>query len=62
MARPGPQPKPRAHGHSAAGWTDYPNVPYTGPGSEMELPDTPGIVWFGQVEGWWEQAHTLREE
>jgi len=60
MARPGPQPKTTPkHGHGGAGWTDYVNMPYTGPGSDMELPDTPGITWFGQVQGWWEQVRQM---
>ena len=60
MARPGPQPKTTPkHGHNGAGWIDYVNIPYTGPGSELELPDTPGIQWFGQVQGWWEQIRQM---
>jgi hypothetical protein len=60
MARPGPQPKATPkHGHSGAGWIDYINTPYTGPGSDMELPATPGVQWFGQVEGWWEQIRQM---
>ncbi len=60
MARPGPQPKTTPkHGHNGAGWLDYVNTPYTGPGFDMELPATPGIQWFGQVEGWWEQVRQM---
>ena len=58
--RPGPTPKTTPkHGHGGAGWQDVPNLPYTGPGSERELPKIPGMSWMPQVEGWWEVARTM---
>lgn len=59
MARTGPPAKTVKHGHGGSGWLDYVNMPYTGPGSDMELPATPGIQWFPQVEGWWEQVRQM---
>lgn len=60
MARPGPQPKntPK-HGHGGAGWTDYVNQFYEGPGSNQDLPDTPGISWWPQTVGWWNEIRRM---
>jgi hypothetical protein len=60
MARPGPEPKkgPK-HGHGGAGWVDYVNTPYTGPGSDRDLPDVPGVQWFPQVEAWWNEVRRM---
>lgn len=61
MANSGPPRKTTAkHGHtSGAGWTDVPNTPYTGPGSDRPLPSSPGIAWFPEVEAWWEIMRTM---
>lgn len=59
MARPGPQPKNAKHGHGGAGWIDVPNIPYSGPGSEQDLPDMPGMDWFPQVTAWWEIVRVM---
>lgn len=59
MARPGPEPKNTKHGHGGAGWTDVPNVPYSGPGSERDLPAIPGMQWFPQVTGWWDVIRAM---
>lgn len=56
MARPGPSPTSQ---RKTGNWTDVENIPYAGPGSEMELPDVPGVSWFPQVEGWWEVIRTM---
>jgi hypothetical protein len=58
MARTGPAPKAQKHGHGGAGFINVDNRPYTGPGSERELPNMPGMDWFPQVEVWYE---TLRQ-
>lgn len=59
MARPGPAPNNRKHGHGGVEWTDVPDTPYTGPGSELELPTVPGVTWFPQVIGWWQQVRSM---
>ena len=53
MAKTGPAPKAVKHGHSGGEWTDVPDAPYTGPGSDRDLPDIPGLPWYPQVEAWW---------
>lgn len=53
MARTGPAPKAVKHGHTGAEYVDVPDLPYTGPGSERDLPDIPGLPWYPQVEAWW---------
>lgn len=60
MARPGPQPKgtPK-HGHGGAGWRDYPKGFYTGPGSQQDLPDMPGMAWWPQIEAWWNEVRRM---
>lgn len=60
MARPGPQPKntPK-HGHNGAGWIDYVNDFYTGPGSDRDLPDMPGMQWFPQTTAWWNEVRRM---
>lgn len=60
MARPGPQPKATPkHGHGGAGWRDYPKGFYTGPGSEQDLPAMPGMQWWPQVIGWWNETRRM---
>ncbi|HEX8629089.1 MAG TPA: hypothetical protein VF755_13050, partial [Catenuloplanes sp.] len=59
MARPGPAPQNRRHGHGGVEWTDVPDTPYAGPGSDLELPTVPGVTWFPQVLVWWEQLRTM---
>jgi hypothetical protein len=60
MARPGPEPKNVKHGHGGAGWIDVPNTPYTGPGSDRDLPPMDGgIRWYPQVEAWWEIVRVM---
>jgi len=38
---------------------DIVDVPYTGPGSDLDLPADGGIAWFPQVRAWWEQLRTM---
>lgn len=54
MAKTGPTPKAIKHGHTGAEWTDVPDAPYTGPGSQQDLPEIPGLPWYPQVVAWWE--------
>lgn len=53
MAKTGPTPKAVKHGHSGGEWTDVPDAPYTGPGSDRDLPDIPGLPWYETTIGWW---------
>jgi hypothetical protein len=59
MARPGPAPNNRRHGHGGAEMIDVVDMPYTGPGSDLDLPADGGIAWFAQVRAWWEQVRTM---
>lgn len=59
MARPGPAAKAVKHGHGGADVIDVPNIPYTGPGSDRDLPDIPGLPWYPQVEAWWEVVRVM---
>lgn len=53
MAKTGPAPKAVKHGHSGGEWTDVPDAPYTGPGSDRDLPDIPGLPWYETTTAWW---------
>lgn len=60
MARPGPAPKARQHGHNAANFQDVPNLPYDGPGSTRDLPEMAGgMQWFPEVTVWWEIVRVM---
>jgi len=54
MAKTGPAPKVVKHGHSGGEWTDVPDAPYTGPGSDRDLPDIPGLPWYETTVAWWQ--------
>lgn len=53
MAKTGPAPKVVKHGHGGGEWMDVPDAPYTGPGSERDLPDIPGLPWYETTLAWW---------
>jgi hypothetical protein len=53
MAKTGPAAKAVKHGHSGGEFVDVPDLPYTGPGSQRDLPEIPGLPWYPQVEAWW---------
>lgn len=53
MARTGPAPKAVKHGHTGAEYVDVPDAPYTGPGSDKDLPEIPGLPWYEPTIGWW---------
>lgn len=53
MARTGPAPKAVKHGHGGGEWVDVPDAPYTGPGSDRDLPDIPGLPWYEVTLAWW---------
>lgn len=55
--RPGPQAKSLKHGSGGATMVDVVDTPYTGP--RPQLPPTPGMHWFPQVEAWWEILTTM---
>lgn len=53
MAKTGPAPKVVKHGHGGGEWQDVPDAPYTGPGSERDLPEIPGLPWYETTVAWW---------
>lgn len=53
MAKTGPAPKVVKHGHGGGEWQDVPDAPYTGPGSERDLPEIPGLPWYETTLAWW---------
>lgn len=53
MAKTGPAPKVVKHGHGGGEWQDVPDAPYTGPGSERDLPEIPGLPWYETTMAWW---------
>jgi hypothetical protein len=53
MAKTGPPPKTVKHGHTGGEFVDVPDLPYTGPGSDRDLPEIPGLPWYPQAEAWW---------
>jgi len=59
MAKTGPAPKVVKHGHGGGEWQDVPDAPYTGPGSERDLPDIPGLPWYETTVAWWNIVRTM---
>lgn len=59
MARTGPAPKAIKHGHGGLEFTDVPDLAYTGPGSDRDLPDIPGLPWYEPTIGWWEVVRRM---
>jgi hypothetical protein len=59
MAKTGPVAKTVKHGHSGGDWVDVPDLPYTGPGSERDLPEIPGLPWYPQTEAWWQVVRRM---
>jgi hypothetical protein len=59
MAKTGPAPKVVKHGHGGGEWQDVPDAPYTGPGSDRDLPEIPGLPWYPQTVAWWEVVRTM---
>lgn len=59
MAVTGPPQKANKIGRTTnAGWTEVPDVPYTGP--KLKLPELPGqMQWLPQVDAWWEQVTSM---
>jgi hypothetical protein len=53
MAKTGPAAKTVKHGHSGGDYVDVPDLPYTGPGSERDLPEIPGLPWYETTAAWW---------
>lgn len=53
MAKTGPAPKVVKHGHGGGEWQDVPDAPYTGPGSDRDLPEIPGLPWYETTVAWW---------